>query len=80
MGAASGSQIVEKLGRRLDAGDEQMIPRSGAGDIEQVALGVVDFLQVGVIAHGFDALLQRDDLVVAGHHHQRAERRACALR
>ena len=57
----------------FDARHQQMIPRAGAGDVEQVALGVVDFLQIGVVADRLDALLQGDDLVVAGHHGHGAE-------
>ena len=37
-------QIIQKLRYRCDTGYEEMIPRPGAGDIEQVALGVIDFL------------------------------------
>ena len=51
-------EIIEKLRRRLDARDQQMIARAGAGDVEQVALGVVDLLQIGVVADRLDALLQ----------------------
>ena len=50
-----------------------MIASSGAGDVEQVALGVIDFLQIGVVADGLDALLQGNDLVVAGHYCHGAE-------
>ena len=38
-----------------------------AGDVEEMALSVVDLAQVGVVANGLDPLLQRDDLVVARH-------------
>ncbi len=30
-------------------------------------LGVIDLLQVGIIANGFNSLLQWNNLVVAGH-------------
>jgi len=50
-----------------------MIPRPGAGDVEQVAFGVVDLFQVGVVGDGFDAFLEGDDFVVAGHDHDGAE-------
>ena len=66
-------EIVQELRRRLDARDQQVVARAGAGDVEQVPLGVVDLLQVGVVADGLDALLQRNDLVVAGHHDDGAE-------
>ena len=38
-------QVIKKLRCRLDTGDQQMISCPGAGDVEQVALGVIDFLQ-----------------------------------
>jgi hypothetical protein len=41
---------------------------ASAGDVEQVALGVVDFLQIGVVADRRYALLLGDYFVVAGHH------------
>jgi hypothetical protein len=48
-------QIIQKLRCGRDAGDKQMIPRAGAGNVEQVAFGVVDLFQIGVVGHGFDA-------------------------
>jgi hypothetical protein len=45
-----------------------MIPRAGAGHVEQVALGIIYFLQIRIVADRLDALLQRNYLVVAGHH------------
>ena len=50
-----------------------MVSGSGAGDIEELAFGVVNFLQVRVVSNGFDPLLKRDHLVVAGHDHHGAE-------
>ncbi len=44
-----------------------MIPRTSAGDIEQMPLGVIDLLQIGIVSNGFDTLLQRDDFVVTRH-------------
>ncbi len=41
-----------------------MIAGAGAGNVEEVAFGVVDFVQVGVVCDGFDAFLKGDDLVV----------------
>ncbi len=61
-------KVVQEFGYRVGAANQQMIPGAGAGDVEQVALGVVDFLQIGVVADRFDALLQGNDFVVAGHH------------
>jgi hypothetical protein len=42
-----GPQVIQKLRRRFNARDKQMIPRTHAGDVEQVALGVID--QVSII-------------------------------
>lgn len=50
-------QVIQKLRSRLHAGDQQVISRPGASDIEQVPLGVVNFFQIGVVADGFDAFL-----------------------
>ncbi len=50
-----------------------MIPSPRAGDVEQVPLGVIDFLQICIVPDGLNALLQRDDLVVARHHDYGAE-------
>ena len=50
-----------------------MIPGPGAGDVQKMPLRVVDFLKVGIVRDGFDALLQRHDFVVARHHRDRAE-------
>jgi hypothetical protein len=50
-----------------------MVARTRAGDVEEVALGVIDLLQVGIVSDRFDALLQGDDLVVAGHYRHGAE-------
>ena len=55
------------------AGHQQVISRTGAGDIYQLPLGIVDLLQVGVVADCLDTLLQGNDLVVAGHHGHGAE-------
>jgi hypothetical protein len=43
-----------------------MVARTRAGDVEQVAFGVIDLLQVGIVSDRFDALLQGDDFIVAG--------------
>lgn len=44
-------EIVQKLGRRCDTGNQQTVPSAGAGDIEQMPFGVIDLLQVSVVAH-----------------------------
>jgi hypothetical protein len=60
-------QIIKELRCRVDARQEQMIASAGASDVEQVALVVVDFFQVGVVGGGLDPLLKGNDFVVAGH-------------
>src|SRR5205823_11158331 len=50
--------------------------RSGACDVEEMALGVVDLLQIGVVAHGLNALLQRHDFIIAGDHRHGSELQA----
>jgi hypothetical protein len=37
-----------------------MIPSAGAGDVQQMPFGLINFLQIGVVTHVLDALLQRD--------------------
>jgi hypothetical protein len=61
-------EVVQKFGSGLDTRNQQMIPSAGAGDVEQVTLGIIDLLQVRIVADRLDALLQWYDLVVAGHH------------
>ena len=41
-------KIIEKFGCRASAGDEETIARASTADVEQVALGVVDILKVGI--------------------------------
>jgi hypothetical protein len=48
-----------------------MIPSAGTGDVEEVPFGVIDFLQVGVITDGLNALLQGNYFVIASHHDHR---------
>lgn len=38
--------IFQKLGGRLDGGDQQVIAGASTGDVKQVAFGVIDFLQI----------------------------------
>ena len=45
-----------------------MVPCARAGNVNQVTLGVVDLLQIGIVADRLNTLLQGNDLVVAGHH------------
>jgi hypothetical protein len=66
-------EVVQKFRYRIDAGNQQTIPGAGAGDIEQVALGVINFLQIGVVADRLDPLLQGNYFVIAGHHDDRSK-------
>jgi hypothetical protein len=58
-----------RIRTRGDAGHEQMITGAGAGDIEQVTLGVIHLPQIGVVTDRLNALLQWNYFVVAGHHY-----------
>jgi hypothetical protein len=40
-------EIVKKFRHGRYAGNQQMIPSSGAGDVQQMALGVIDFRECG---------------------------------
>jgi|SRR5580704_16516383 hypothetical protein len=44
-----------------------MIAGTGAGHIEQMSLGLVDFLKIGIVGNILDPLLRGNDLVVACH-------------
>ena len=44
-----------------------MVSCARAGDVEQVAFSVINFLQIGVVADRFDALLQGQHVVIAPH-------------
>jgi hypothetical protein len=50
------AEIVEEFRRRFDAGDEEMVAGAGAGDVEEVAFGVVDLLEVGIVRDRLDPL------------------------
>jgi len=49
------SRSRPKIRIPVDSGNQQMISGAGTGNIEQVPLGVVDFLQIGVVADCLDA-------------------------
>jgi hypothetical protein len=57
-----------RIPTQLPTCHQQVIFCARTGDVEQVAFGVIDFLQIGVVAYCLDALLQGNDLIVAGHH------------
>ena len=61
-----GEQVVEELGGRFGAGHQEMIAGTGAGDVEQMALGGVDLVEFGLIADSLDSCLRRQRLVIAG--------------
>ena len=66
-------QIIQEFRCRFDARHQQMIPCAGAGDVKQVPLRVVDLFEIRVVRDRFDPLLQRNDLIVTGHHHDGTE-------
>ena len=57
----SATYTARRSSRNSDAGatlvDEQVIACSRACDVEQVAFGVIDLLQLRVVAYRFDSLL-----------------------
>jgi len=62
------AQVIKEFGCRHYARDKQMISGAGAGDIEQVAFGVIDLLEIRVVADSLNAFLQGDDFVITRHH------------
>ena len=50
-------QIIQEFRGRIDARYQQMIPCTSAGNVEQVAFGVVDLFEVRVVRDRFDPLL-----------------------
>ena len=57
IGPTSHLQVIQKLGRRGDSRYHQVIPGTGAGDIKQMSLRVVDLFEIRIIRDSFDALL-----------------------
>ncbi len=51
------AKVAKKLGNGFDAGDEQMVSCSRAGNVQKMPFGVVDLLKVRVIGHGFNPCL-----------------------
>src|SRR6266568_489215 len=66
--APSQPQIIKELRWWIDARHEQMIPRTGTGDVQHVAFRVVDLFQVSIVGHRLDPCLQGNDLIIARHH------------
>lgn len=60
-------QIVQELGRRFNPCHQQMIAGAGARHVKQVPFGVVDHFEIGIVRDILNALLRRDNLVVAPH-------------
>ena len=61
-------EVIQEFGYRVDSGNQQMISGTGTGHVEQVPLGVVNLLQIGVVTDRLETLLQGNYFVVAGHH------------
>ena len=58
-------QIVEELRGRVGSRYEEPITSTRARHVEQVALRVVDLLEIGFVDNALDPGLKREDLVVA---------------
>ncbi len=43
-------EISQKLGAGLDRRYQQMIPRPGTGDVQEVTFGIVDILQIRIVS------------------------------
>jgi hypothetical protein len=61
------SASCPETGCRLDARYEQTVPGLGARHIKEMEVGVIDLAQIGVVADCLDALLERNNLIVAGN-------------
>ena len=72
-------KVIQELRNWLNTGDQQVIAGARAGDVKQMALGVVDLLQVGVVSDGLDACLAWDNLIVASHDDDRSELQALGI-
>jgi hypothetical protein len=60
-------QIIKELRWRVDARHEQMTPRTGVGDVQQVPFGIIDLFQVRIVDHRLDPCLQGNDLIITRH-------------
>jgi hypothetical protein len=59
-------QIIQKFGSWHNAGDKQVIPRTRAGDLQQMALRVVKFFEIAVVSQGLNSRLQGNGFAVTG--------------
>jgi len=62
-------QIVQKLRNGVDAAHKKMIACARTGDIQQVALGVINLFKIGVVRRGLDPFLRWNYFIVASHNH-----------
>ncbi|GEP12220.1 hypothetical protein MMMDOFMJ_2543 [Methylobacterium gnaphalii] len=53
----------------MNSRNEQAIAHAGAGNVEEMGLGLVDLLQLCLVAHRVDAPLRGKHTVVAREHH-----------
>jgi len=65
--------IFDEFRNGCRAAHPKKITRAGTGDVQQVPLGIVDFLEVGIVARGFDAFLRGDHFVVTRNDGDRTE-------
>jgi hypothetical protein len=73
VGIGNFEPIAEKLGLWICGGDEELLPRTGASNIEQVSLGCVNFFEIRFVGNSFDAFLKRNHFIIAGHHNDGPE-------
>lgn len=66
-------EVIQEFRHGSDPSYEQMVSGTGAGDVEQMALGVIDLLQIRIVTDRLDTLLQGDYFVIAGHYNHGAE-------
>ena len=64
----STSKIIKKLGCRLNASYQKAVSCARTRNVKQVALCVVDFLQIRLVCNGFDAFLQWNNFIISGHY------------
>ena len=64
----AGSEIIEILGGRPHASQQKMFASSRAGNVEQSPLGFVNFVELRLVRRVGNALVQRQDALIAYHH------------